>query len=88
MGKKKQLFWGFTVKRAISHWVTKILGVHPRISEIDSIVAFQLLHTQAMLIPSVSGAYPALQSTYQGNNHTTYYLVLPDLRSLRVCPHY
>ena len=38
-GKKKQSFLGFTGKRAILHWATKILVVHPCISEIDSTAA-------------------------------------------------
>lgn len=57
MGKKKQLFLGFTVKRAILHWASKLLVVHPYISEIDSTAAFQLLvHSQAMIMPGVSSS--------------------------------
>lgn len=48
------------MKRAVLHWATKVLVVHPHVGEIDSIAALQLLHAQAMLISRVSGAYPAM----------------------------
>lgn len=76
MGKKKQSFLGFTGKRAILHWATKIVVVHACISEIDSRAAFQLLHAQSMLMPCVSGAYPAMLWTYVSYKYTTYFLVL------------
>lgn len=70
------LKWG---RRNSHFWATKILVVHPCISEIDSIAAFQLLHAQAMLIPPISGADSAVLQLHS-------FLILLGLTSLWVCP--
>lgn len=68
------LKWG---RRNSHFWVTKIVVVHPCISEIDWIAAFQLLHAQAMLIPHISGAAML---------HLHRFLILLGLTSLWVRP--
>lgn len=79
MGKKKQSFLGFTVKRAIWHWATKILVVHPYISEIDSTAAFQLLvHSQAMIMPGVL-TLQCCKLTWAAITH-----LLPDAAGLKI----